>query len=221
MNIFIERRETTTGMGLRSATDLFSEWADNGRDEGMEKGHAASVNIMLEHLLEGWDQPFTALDIGCGNGWVVRRLNDHPLCTRATGIDGAPSMIAKARSVDPQGDYVEAMLPDWAPDKPVDLIHTMECLYYLDDPLTFLKTLHDTWIKPGGRIVIGVDHYVENPSSHDWGPSLNVHMALLSINQWADGLREAGFVDVGSTQVGAKEDWSGTLVLTAQRPETA
>ena len=76
-------------------------------------------------------------------------------------------------------------------------------------------------MKPGGKIVIGVDHYLENPSSHDWGPSLNVHMALLSIEQWCEGLRDAGFVEVETDQVGAKEGWSGTLVLTARRPSGA
>ena len=204
-------------MSLRPATDLFSEWADVGRDEGMERGHAASVEVMLERLLDGWNRPFTAVDIGCGNGWVVRRLANHQHCARAIGVDGAPSMIAKAKAVDPEGDYVEAMLPDWKPDDAVDLIHTMECLYYLDDPLDFLITLHDDWIKPGGRLVIGVDHYTENPASHDWGPSLNVHMALLSIKEWTDGLEAAGFTDVVAEQVGAKEGWSGTLVLTAHR----
>ena len=204
-------------MSLRPATDLFSEWADVGRDEGMERGHAASVEVMLERLLDGWNRPFTAVDIGCGNGWVVRRLAKHQHCARAIGVDGAPSMIAKAKAVDPEGDYVEAMLPDWKPDDAVDLIHTMECLYYLDDPLDFLITLHDDWIKPGGRLVIGVDHYTENPASHDWGPSLNVHMALLSIKEWTDGLEAAGFTDVVAEQVGAKEGWSGTLVLTAHR----
>ena len=113
-------------MGLRSATDLFSEWADSGRDVGMEQGHAASVEAMLERLLSKREGPFTAIDIGCGNGWVVRRLNAHPLCRAATGVDGAPSMIAKARTVDPDGDYIEAMLPDWKPTEPVDLIHSME-----------------------------------------------------------------------------------------------
>ena len=204
-------------MSLRTATDLFSEWADVGRDEGMERGHAASVEVMLERLLDGWNRPFTAVDIGCGNGWVVRRLAAHQHCTQAVGVDGAPSMIAKAQAVDPKGNYVEAMLPDWKPDDAVDLVHTMECLYYLDDPLGFLFTLHDDWIKPGGRLVIGVDHYTENPASHDWGPSLNVHMALLSIKEWTDGLEAAGFTDVVAEQVGAKEGWSGTLVLTAHR----
>ncbi|MED6319495.1 MAG: class I SAM-dependent methyltransferase, partial [Candidatus Thermoplasmatota archaeon] len=160
-------------MSLRSATDLFSEWADVGRDEGMERGHSASVEVMLKELLEGWNRPFRAMDIGCGNGWVVRRLSAHALCSHASGVDGAPSMIAKARTIDPDGDYIEAMLPEWTPRAPYDLVHTMECLYYLEDPLGFLQTLHDEWMLPGGRLVIGVDHYTENPASHDWGPSLN------------------------------------------------
>ena len=204
-------------MSLRSATDLFSEWADVGRDEGMERGHSASVEVMLKKLLEGWNRPFRAMDIGCGNGWVVRRLSAHALCSHASGVDGAPSMIAKARTIDPDGDYIEAMLPEWTPGAPYDLVHTMECLYYLEDPLGFLQTLHDEWMRPGGRLVIGVDHYTENPASHDWGPSLNVHMALLSMDDWTSGLKEAGFTDITAMQVGAKEDWAGTLVLTANR----
>ncbi len=217
MDIFKRRRVWLRVMGLRTATDLFSEWAENGRDEGMERGHTPSVEIMLSRLLDGWNKPFTAMDIGCGNGWVVRRLAAHKLCQHASGVDGAPSMIAKAKDVDPEGDYIEAMLPEWKPSKAVDLIHTMECLYYLQDPLGFLQTLHTEWLLPGGRIVIGVDHYQENASSHEWGPSLNVHMALLSIAEWTDGLEKAGFVDVEAIQVGAKDGWSGTLVMTANR----
>ncbi len=217
MNTFMERRRRRESMSLRSATDLFSEWADVGRDEGMERGHSASVEVMLKELLEGWNRPFRAVDIGCGNGWVVRRLSAHALCSHASGVDGAPSMIAKARTIDPDGDYIEAMLPEWTPGAPYDLVHTMECLYYLEDPLGFLQTLHDEWMRPGGRLVIGVDHYKENPASHDWGPSLNVHMALLSMDDWTSGLKEAGFTDITAMQVGAKEDWAGTLVLTANR----
>ena len=217
MNTFMERRRRRESMSLRSATDLFSEWADVGRDEGMERGHSASVEVMLKELLEGWNRPFRAMDIGCGNGWVVRRLSAHALCSHASGVDGAPSMIAKARTIDPDGDYIEAMLPEWTPGAPYDLVHTMECLYYLEDPLGFLQTLHDEWMLPGGRLVIGVEHYTENPASHDWGPSLNVHMALLSMDDWTSGLKEAGFTDITAMQVGAKEDWAGTLVLTANR----
>ena len=30
-----------------SATNFFSEWAETGKDEGMEKGHADSVDFIL------------------------------------------------------------------------------------------------------------------------------------------------------------------------------
>ena len=214
----MDDRRRPVGMGQREATELFSEWADNGRDEGMERGHTPSVTVMLEHLLDGVTAPFTAIDIGCGNGWVVRKLAAHHLCDHASGVDGASSMIQKARGVDPNGDYVEAMLPDWSPSEPVDLVHTMECLYYLHEPVAFLGEVYQRWMKPGGKIVIGVDHYLENPSSLDWGVSLHVHMTTLSIEDWIQGLNEAGFVDVHTQQVGAKEGWSGTLVLTASKP---
>ena len=39
MNIFMDSRERPITMSLRPATELFSEWADAGRDEGMERGH--------------------------------------------------------------------------------------------------------------------------------------------------------------------------------------
>ena len=62
---------------MRDATDVFSEWAGKGKDEGMERGHAASVNQMLNLALATNNlsqRPFTSIDIGCGNGWVVRKL---------------------------------------------------------------------------------------------------------------------------------------------------
>ena len=34
-------------MATRDATEVFSEWALRNRDEGMESGHANSVNEML------------------------------------------------------------------------------------------------------------------------------------------------------------------------------
>lgn len=204
-------------MSQRKATDVFSEWAEAGRDEGMERGHEPSVEVMLGGVLADLQHPFTAMDIGCGNGWVVRKLMAHPLCTGASGVDGAPAMIAKAKAVDPEGSYTEAMLPQWKPEHAVDLLHTMECLYYLHDPLDFLKTLHADWLNPGGNIVIGVDHYLENPSSHDWPEALNVHMTTLSIEQWRNGMIEAGFINVSTAQTGAKEGWAGTLVITASK----
>ena len=61
-------------MGRRNAIDLFGEWARNGRDEGMEKGHFASVMEMFGIARTRLPSKFSAIDVGCGNGWAVRQL---------------------------------------------------------------------------------------------------------------------------------------------------
>ena len=83
------------------------------------------------------------IDVGCGNGWVVRKLAAHPDCTSASGVDGAVTMIQKARDIDPGGNYHLAMIPQWIPDSKVDLIHSMEFMYYLEDPFSFICTIYD------------------------------------------------------------------------------
>ena len=35
-------------MEIKSAVEVFDQWAEIGKDEGMEKGHASSVNSMVE-----------------------------------------------------------------------------------------------------------------------------------------------------------------------------
>ena len=119
----------------------------------MQRGHAPAVEEMLARALPTLDHPsgFTAIDAGCGNGWVVRILDAVPRCTHAIGIDGARGMIEKARRLDPKGTYLLDDLSSWDPTEPVDLVHSMEVLYYLEDPSAFLERLVSTWLRPGGR----------------------------------------------------------------------
>ena len=76
-------------MTKRDATELFSEWALRDRDLGMESGHAASVGEMLSMALSRMEGPFSAIDVGCGNGWVCRALEDNEDCEVAIGVDGS------------------------------------------------------------------------------------------------------------------------------------
>ena len=72
-------------------------------------------------------------------------------------------------------------------------------------------------MKEGGIIAIGVDHYVENSVSLSWPDSLGIPMSSLSIREWVDGLEDAGFKHVEHHQFGAREGWSGTLVLLGRK----
>lgn len=178
------------------ATDLFDSWAKLGKDEGMERGHAASVESMLEHALSRVQGEFSAIDVGCGNGWVVRKLASNPDCISAIGVDGAESMIAKARQIDADGDYRLAILPQWKPDSKVDLIHSMEFMYYLDNPTEMLQSFALNWLNSKGLVVIGIDHYLENEDSHSWPSDLDVKMKMMSQEEWRTAMVYAGFVDI-------------------------
>ena len=74
---------------MRKATDVFGEWAQKGKDEGMEKSHAIPVDEMIEFALKERleiNKTFSFLDLGCGNGWVVRKIANNILCNQAVVI---------------------------------------------------------------------------------------------------------------------------------------
>ena len=215
--------------GYREAVDVFSDWALIGKDEGMERGHANAVQEMLTFAISkvaGLGNKFSAIDVGCGNGWVARQLLMMPGCEAAVGIDGSESMIAKAKEIDPTGEYHLALLPDWQPKQRFNLLHSMEFLYYLKDPASMLKAFAENWLEEGGWAVIGIDHYQENTESLDWPEAVGVHMTTFSEQQWLAHWQEAGFTNITHWRADTKqnEDGSttpGTLVIAGMKPSTA
>jgi len=198
----------------KSPIEIFSDWVDLGKDDGMEKNHSESVNAMLNKILKNLDD-FTFIDAGCGNGWVVRLLDKHPLCTSAEGVDGANAMIQKAKEIDSEGNYSVCLLPEFSPTKRYDMIHSMEFLYYLKDPKSMLKLFFDNWISQDGWLVVGIDHYKENEDSLSWPEQVGVHMTTLSTREWLDAWQEAGFSNISTWQAGEKGQV--TLVITGQK----
>lgn len=201
----------------KSPITVFSEWAEHGRDEGMEQNHAEAVAHMLAFATnEGL--PFRFIDVGCGNGWVVRKVAALSNCKQALGIDGAKTMIAKAQTLDDENTYVCANITEWTPEIRVDLVHSMEVFYYIEDPNALIQSIYRDWLNPGGRLIIGLDFYIENKVSHSWPDDCGITgMQLLPINQWVSFFEVAGFREVKFWQVGTKAGWAGTLVITGLR----
>lgn len=194
---------------------MFSEWAAIGRDERMAKGHEVAVKNMLDYALRGLDN-YSFIDAGCGNGWVVRLVKANKGCVVAAGVDGAQMMIEKALSIDPTGAYYHADLGNWAPNRKVDVVHSMEVVYYLYDPKGFVANVHKNWLKENGRLIVGLDFYKENTVSHSWPEDCGVSiMQLLPEATWIGFFKDAGFSNVQSWRVDVKENWAGTLVITA------
>ena len=199
-------------MEKKSAVDVFSQWALIGKDEGMERGHAASVQAMLELAIPKLKNEFSAIDLGCGNGWVTRMLSELG-AGHSEGVDGSNEMINKATSKDSSHKYSQGILPDWSPGRRFDLVHTMEFLYYLDDPAGMISIIHDEWLEQDGILVAGVDHYLEHEESLTWPDHVGVHMTTLSIEEWRSAMVNAGFKNVEIHQVAGKENFPGTLVM--------
>ena len=202
---------------IRKATDLFSEWALLGKDDGMQQNHSNAVEYMLQILTENQEYPFSFIDAGCGNGWVVRKILKNRLCKKAIGIDGSKEMIHKARKIDPNGKYILSDLIQWKPKAHVDFIHSMEVIYYFEDPKKLILHMKDEWLKPEGHFIMGLDYYKENLDCHTWPRDLNTKMTLLSINEWIELLKRCGFHEIKSCQTNAKDDFIGTLVLYAKK----
>ena len=205
---------------MLKAIDIFGEWAKEGRDVGMEKAHEISVNEMIDFALEeraNIGERFSFFDLGCGNGWVVRKVARSKLCNKAVGIDGAKQMIVNAESKGGGAKYIFADINSFHPSEKYDVVHSMEVLYYLDDPSGLLKKISDSWLNDGGRLIIGIDHYYENIDSHSWQEKLGTKMLMLKEVEWIQIFKIAGLNEVESWRSNKDENWAGTLVITGKK----
>ena len=205
---------------MKDAIEVFNRWAEIDKDRGMEEGHANAVNEMLDYALKERDKinhDFTFLDLGCGNGWVVRKVIENPLCINASGIDGAPQMIENAIKRGDGEEYILANIDEHEPTQKYDLIHSMEVLYYLENPVATLKKVANSWLNEGGRLIVGIDLYHENSDSHSWEDKVGTRMLMFKETEWVKFFRQAGFHDVISWLANQSKDWAGTLVLTGKK----
>jgi ubiquinone/menaquinone biosynthesis C-methylase UbiE len=180
----------------KDTQQVFEDWASSGRAEGMERGHKNRALQALEQMpIEAGDR---LLDLGCGNGWATRWLLSRAGGgSRATGIDVAPSMLARAdrQSAGLRGiNFTSAAFDDlpW-PDASFDHAFSMEALYYAPDLPAALRSVARV-LRPGGTLTSCIDFFEENPYSAGWPAMLNVTMLRLSVADWCAAFVEAGFV---------------------------
>ena len=205
---------------MRIATEVFGEWAEKGKDIGMEKGHALAVEDMISFATQertNLKRNFSFLDLGCGNGWVVRMLENNQLCVRSVGIDGAKQMIEKASKDARKSEFLLENIDTYSSPDKFDLIHSMEVLYYLENPALTVKKIADSWLNEGGRLIAGVDLYYENQESHSWEDRVGTKMMMLKEAELMEIFSSAGLQEVESLRSNQSQDWAGTLVLTGKK----
>ena len=132
----------------------------------MQNGHSLAVNEILLKSRQYFPPNYSFLDIGCGNGWVVRAEAQQDKCRAASGVDGAYDMIAKANSlnVGPACEYYHSDLLGFHPAVKYDVAFSMEVLYYLSEQQVsaMFSSLANNIVEKNGILVFGIDHYLGN-----------------------------------------------------------
>jgi arsenite methyltransferase len=185
--------------GLR---EEFNRWAEEGRGEGMEQEHLPITLPVLEKMrLAPTDN---VLDVGCGAGWLSRRIAKLVPEGRVVGMDISDEMIRHARraSVDFRnlmfvtGEVAE--IP-WQPHFFSHVI-SVESSYYWPNPAAGVKDICRV-LREGGSAWILINYYRDNPHCHQWGGLLAVSTHLLSGAEWVELFLGAGFSNVAQERI--------------------
>jgi SAM-dependent methyltransferase len=181
----------------RHLREEFNRWAEAGRGDAMEEHHLPIVEPMLG-LIE-FKPHDKVLDVGCGTGWLVRRIAPLVSAGLAAGMDVSSAMVRRAEALSAELPNVVFACGgvDAIPWESgfFTTVLSVESAYYWPDPGKGLREIFRV-LSPGGSAWILINYYRDNPHCHQWGELLKVPTHLFCAEEWAGLFRQAGFRDV-------------------------
>ena len=169
-----------------SAITLFSKWAEIGKDEGMEKGHAKSVNFMFDKLKPFLQTPFSVLDVGCGVGNLVWGFVNFGIA--AEGIDISENAINRSsieiRSLLKVGDIVNLDYPD----NRFNLVNCSDTLEHIPEEVS-CDIIRNLYRITNRWLVLNICLWTEKNARLD-----PTHINLHSKRWWIKKINQLGFV---------------------------
>jgi SAM-dependent methyltransferase len=180
----------------------FNRWAEAGRGDDMEQSHLPIVEPMLA-LIE-FEPQDRVLDVGCGTGWLVRRIAPLVSAGVAAGMDVSDAMLERAKTLSVQLPNV-VFAHGGVSAIPWDSGHftkalSVESAYYWPDPAQGVREIFRV-LSPGGAVWILINYYRDNPHCHQWGELLKVPTHLYSAEEWSELFRQAGFHAVSHRRI--------------------
>jgi arsenite methyltransferase len=180
----------------------FNRWAEAGRGDGMEQDHLPITLPVLEKMrLAPTDN---ILDVGCGTGWLARRLARLAPEGRVVGMDIADEMIRQARRASAGFDNLLFVAGEVVgiPWQPVffSRVISVESAYYWPDPAVGIKEVFRV-LQDGGSAWVLINYYRDNAHCHQWGDLLAVRTHLLFADEWVELFKAAGFSSVGHERI--------------------
>ena len=200
----------------------FDKWAQNGKAEIMEIEHGKNVSKFLQSVSFG--KPFSFLDVGCGNGWVIRKIASEDNCRKAVGIDKSKKMVleAKKKINSTNEEFYHTDLESWKTKRKFDFVFSMESLYYADSIDDALRKIYKL-LKPGGKFFCGTDFYSDNKATARWASIMKIQMHLHSKKEWKGFFQNTGFKvkTKNIRDLKNKKKWKrefGTLFIIGEKP---
>ena len=187
---------TTDNTGPEHLREEFNRWAQAGRGEEMEHSHLPIVEPTLALMeLQPADR---VLDLGCGSGWLARRLAAQVPRGLVVGIDVSDEMIRRAQLASAGHPNVRFRhgtaeeIP--ASEGSFSKVLSVESAYYWHDPGRGLREIFRV-LRPGGSAWILINFYLDNPHCYQWRVHFKTPTHLLSATDWQQHFTAAGFVD--------------------------
>lgn len=140
---------------LTSWSKNVSAWTAAVRQGQIESRKLVTDRAVIEAVLKC--APGSVLDIGCGEGWLVRELSGHGI--RAVGIDAVAGLVEQARAAG-GGEFRVASYEDLAAgglDLRVDLALCNFALLGKESVESLFQAL-PSLLLPGGRLIVQTLH---------------------------------------------------------------
>src|SRR5580698_6896133 len=160
------------------------------------------------------------VDLGCGTGNMTVILKQRFPAADVMGVDGAETMLEKARAAAPDCRFEQGDFNNWAPAAPPDLIFSNAALHWVTDhDVLFPRLL--SLLAPHGVLA------VQMPSMHD-APLRALQNEVARQGPWSRYLDDAGYArgllqveeyyDVIRPRVASLDIWQTTYlhVLTGE-----
>lgn len=108
-------------------------------------------------------QPHRIVDLGCGTGYLTRRLATRFAGAMVVGLDSDTAMLAKAAHEPSDVAWDRGDIGQWRPDLPPDLIFSNAALHWLPDHAALFPRLAGH-LAPGGVLAVQMPRNFEAPS---------------------------------------------------------
>ena len=154
------------------------------------------------------------VDLGCGTGNMTVMLKQRYPTADVLGVDGAASMLEKARAAAPDCRFDLGDFATWTPAAAPDLIFSNAALHWVTDHDTLFPRLLSL-LAPGGVLA------VQMPSMHD-APLRALQNEVARQGPWSRWLGDAGYArglltveayyDVIRPRVASLDMWNTTYL---------